>query len=61
MARGMVIQGEPFTYSTILVQICHNTSSDSRPLRKHVMKIEKQLISLVQERKSQLEELFELK
>ena len=36
-------------------------SSIFRPLRNHVMKIERQLINLVQERKGQLEELYELK
>jgi len=38
-----------------------NSCATCRPLRKHVMKIERQLLSLVQERKSQLEELFQLK
>lgn len=38
-----------------------NSCATCRPLRKHVMKIERQLLSLVQERKSQLEELFLLK
>jgi len=38
-----------------------NSCATCRPLRQHVMKIERQLISLVQERKAQLEELFQLK
>ena len=33
----------------------------TRPLRNHVINIEKQLTTLVQERRGQLEELFELK
>jgi len=38
-----------------------NSCATCRPLRNHVMKIERQLINLVQERKGQLEELYELK
>ena len=33
----------------------------TRPLRSHVINMEKQLTALVQERRGQLEELFELK
>ena len=33
----------------------------ARPLRNHVVSIEKQLTTLVQERRGQLAELFELK
>ena len=33
----------------------------SRPLRNHVINIEKQLTTLIQERRGQLAELFELK
>jgi len=38
-----------------------NSCATCRPLRNHVMKIERQLLNLVQERKGQLEELYELK
>lgn len=38
-----------------------NSCATCRPLRSHVMKIERQLLNLVQERKGQLEELYELK
>ena len=38
-----------------------NSCATCRPLRGHVMKIERQLLSLVQERKGQLEELYDLK
>jgi len=38
-----------------------NSCATCRPLRAHVLKIERQLVSLTQERKGQLEELYELK
>jgi len=38
-----------------------NSCATCRPLRAHVQKIERQLVSLTQERKGQLEELYELK
>lgn len=38
-----------------------NSCATCRPLRSHVMKIERQLLNLAQERKGQLEELYELK
>jgi len=38
-----------------------NSCASCGPLRSHVMKIEKQVCTLVRERRSQLEELFELK
>lgn len=38
-----------------------NSCASCGPLRNHVVKIEKQLAALVQERRGQLEELFELK
>lgn len=38
-----------------------NSCATCRPLRMHVQKIERQLQSLAQERKGQLEELYELK
>jgi len=38
-----------------------NSCASCGPLRSHVMKIEKQIVSMVRERKGQLEELFELK
>lgn len=38
-----------------------NSCASCGPLRSHVLKIEKQIVSMVRERKGQLEELFELK
>jgi len=38
-----------------------NSCATCRPLRAHVLKIERQLVTLTQERKGQLEELYELK
>lgn len=38
-----------------------NSCATCRPLRNHVMKVERQLLNLAQERKGQLEELYELK
>lgn len=38
-----------------------NSCASCGPLRNHVIKIERQIVSMVRERKGQLEELFELK
>jgi len=38
-----------------------NSCATCRPLRAHLLKVERQLVSLTQERRGQLEELYELK